>query len=120
MAHVLIASKGRRDLVLLAMLLEGQGHRATIAGDGQSAYAVLRSSLHPVVAVLVGLEAEDAGYEAVRLLASEPELVALHRYILVGAANDDIEALLASFAHAPWPMLPNLRDVDALLAAIGE
>lgn len=120
MAHVLIASKGRRDLMLLAMLLEGQGHRATMAGDGQSAYAVLRSSLHPVVALLVGLEPEDAGYEAIQLLAGEPELVAEHRYILVGTPNDAVNELLASFKHDPWPMLPSLRDVDGLLAAIGE
>lgn len=118
MAHVLVVSKGRRDLLLLGMLLEGQGHRVTIAGDGQSGYAVLRSSLHAVVAVLVGLEPGEAGYDVTALVANEPELIAIHRYILVGTATDASETLLASFAHEPWPVLESLRDVDGLQSAI--
>lgn len=84
MRHVLVYHDSLAFQLLLATRLELTGYSVTVVETGDDALMTLRSSLHPIVAVVsqrhCSPPAEGEFFEVVR---SHPDLYGQHRFILI-------------------------------------
>jgi hypothetical protein len=123
MAHVLLAEAEAPICEIYALFLALEGHRVTAPDDFWGVLAVLRSTLHPVVAVVnqdryVGhLLPNDEQMSA--LEASHTDL-ARHRYIRVGWKPGALmPPMLAALEGAlDVEVVPYPLDFAVLLAAV--
>lgn len=107
--HVLVVEDHEDAREAVRCLLEVQGHRVEVAGDGVEAVAMALESRPEIVLVDIGIPGLD-GYEVARRLRATPEgkrmvLVAITGY---GQPTDRQRALENGFdAHLVKPVEPD-------------
>jgi signal transduction histidine kinase len=97
--RVLVVEDNRDVAEMMASLIELQGHRVTVAADGESALDRVREEMPEVMLVDIGLPKLD-GYEVARHVRSrggdQPILVAVTGY---GTEQDQDKSRQAGFDH---------------------
>ena len=119
MTHVLVFHDMPQIRELLTVFLEEEGFVVTSAGTMEDALMVLRTSLHPLIAV------EERCYSSPQAFSSffenirdHPDWYGQHRYIaLASPSSGDEEALLRTLNVA---LLPRPYPIEALLALVAE
>jgi CheY-like chemotaxis protein len=97
MAHVLVFYDDPSIAMLLAMICEEEGHAVTTVHSVEDALMVLRSSLHPMIALC---ERDHSSHDPAGpffvTIRDHPELYGQHRYVAFTSWNlsDDERALL--------------------------
>ena len=122
MAHVLVFYVEPSIAGLLALACEEEGHVVTIVHTVDDALMVLRSSLHPLVALcdhdLIFRHPSESFFATIR---DQPEQYGQHRYIAITCRpiSDDEKALLDELG-VPLVSAPfSLIEVMDLIAATG-
>src|SRR3989442_5795357 len=116
-AHILVADDDRANREALAQILGREGHRVTLAANGEEALEHLART--PFEAVVVGLHMPRVGGQAVyeRTLSGAPDLA--RRFVFV--TGDDARASSRDFLEqVAQPLLFKPYALADLLVAIGE
>lgn len=119
MAHMLVFYDDPSIAMLLTQICEEEGHAVTNVHSEEDALMVLRSSLHPIIALF---ERNHSSHDPARpffvIIRDHPELYGQHRYIAFDSWNlsDDEQALLdelgVTLLSVPFA-LPQLIDAIA-------
>lgn len=119
MKHVLVVDDDQEIRHSLRFLLLDAGYDMIEAADGPSALDALRTSPHPLVALVDLLMPGMSGVDLLDAVANDPDLAGRHAYLVVTADNralrqsavPSVERLGAGIVQKPF-------DVDELLTAI--
>ena len=118
MAHVLVFYDDSSIAMLIAEICEEEGHAVTVVYSKEDALMLLRSSLHPMIALCERDHSsrDPAGPFFVNI-RDHPELYSQHRYIAFTSWNlsDDEQALLDGLGV---PLLGVPFSVQQLIYAI--
>lgn len=121
MAQVLLVDDDPALRGLLHAVLRGDGHKILEASDGAEALATLGESVAPLIVLLDWQMPRLDGFGVLRAVAADPRLRALHRFLLVTAADwqDDPEhtALLEQL-HVP--VIPKPFDLAAMSEVVEQ
>jgi len=97
MAHVLVFYDDSSIAMLIAEICEEEGHAVTVVHSKEDALMLLRSSLHPMIALCErDHSSRDPAGPFFVIIRDHPELYSQHRYIAFTSWNlsDDEQALL--------------------------
>jgi CheY-like chemotaxis protein len=97
MAHVLVFYDDESIAMLIAEICEEEGYAVTVVHSVEDALMVLRSSLHPMIALCErDHSSRDPAGPFFVIIRDHPELYGQHRYIAFHSWNlsDDEQALL--------------------------
>ena len=97
MAHVLVFYDDPSIAMLLAVICEEEGHAVTVVHSVEDTLMVLRSSLHPMIALCErDHSSRDPAGPFFVIIRDHPDLYGQHRYIAFDSWNlsDDEQALL--------------------------
>jgi len=118
MAHVLVFYDDSSIAMLIAEICEEEGHAVTVVHSKEDALMVLRSSLHPMIALCErDHSSRDPAGPFFVIIRDHPELYSQHRYIAFTSWNlsDDEQALLDGLGV---PLLGVPFSVQQLIYAI--
>lgn len=87
MAQILLVDDDRAVRCLLRAVLQDDGHTILEAADGAEALAALGESVAPLVVLLDWQMPRVDGFGVLRAVAADGHLRAVHRFVLVTAAN---------------------------------
>jgi CheY-like chemotaxis protein len=106
MAHILIIEDTEDGREALRLLLEGEGHRVTVAETGEAALAAAAAARPDLVLIDIGLPGID-GYETARRFRATDDTVRLVAVTGHNRAEDRERSLAAGFdAHFAKPVDP--------------
>ena len=118
MAHVLVFYDDPSIAMLLTVICEEEGHAVTVVHSVEDALMVLRSSVHPMIALCERHHSScDPARPFFAIIHDHPDLYGQHRYIAFHSWNlsDDEQALLDGLGV---PLLGVPFSVQQLIAAI--
>jgi CheY-like chemotaxis protein len=118
MAHVLVFYDDSSIAMLLTVICEEEGHAVTRVHSVEDALMVLRSSLHPMIALCErDHSSRNPAGPFFAIIRDHPDLYGQHRYIAFHSWNlsDDEQALLDGLGV---PLLGVPFSVQQLIAAI--
>jgi CheY-like chemotaxis protein len=118
MAHVLVFYDDSSIAMLIAEICEEEGHAVTVVHSKEDALMLLRSSLHPMIALCErDHSSRDPAGPFFVIIRDHPELYSQHRYIAFTSWNlsDDEQALLDGLGV---PLLGVPFSVQQLIYAI--
>lgn len=121
MAHVLLVDDDPTLRSLLHALLQGDGHTILEASDGVEALAALEASEVPLIVLLDWQMPRLDGFGVLRAVAADPHLRALHRFVLVTAADwqqDPEHTALLEQLHVP--VIPKPFDIAEMSALVEQ
>lgn len=121
MAHVLLVDDDPHLRYLLHAVLQGDGHTVLEASDGVEALATLEESVAPLIVLLDGQMPRLDGFSVLRAVAADPRLRALHRFVLVTAADwqqDPEHTRLLE--HVQVPVIPKPFDLATISGAVEQ
>lgn len=118
MAHVLVFDDDQAIAEMLTMFFEDEGHVVTKVHTADDALMVLRTSLHPLVAVVErDHSSRHPGGPFFEIVRDQPDLYSQHRYIALHAWQlSDDEKMLMQSLNVPLMGLP--FSLDKLLALV--
>jgi CheY-like chemotaxis protein len=106
MAHIIIVEDTEDGREALRLLLEGEGHRVTVAATGEAALAAASEARPDLVLIDIGLPGID-GYETARRLRASDDAVRLVAVTGHNRVEDRERSLAAGFdAHFAKPVDP--------------
>jgi DNA-binding response OmpR family regulator len=109
--HVLIADDEPNIVVSLEFLMKREGHRVTVARDGDAALAAIRAERPDLVLLDVMMPGGD-GREAYRELRARADLPDVPVVMMSAAVRPDgLDPSIAAFLRKPF-------DLDHLLALV--
>lgn len=127
MAHVLVFYDDSSIAMLIAEICEEEGHAVTVVHSVEDAHMVLRSSLHPMIALCErdhssrDHSSRDPAGPLFAIIRDHPELYGQHRYIAFTSwsLSDDEQALLDEVG-VPLISVPfSLQQLIDAIAATG-
>lgn len=104
MAHVLLVDDDPDLRRLLNVVLHFDGHTILEASDGEEALAIVEGSATPLIVLLDWQMPHLDGFGVLRAIANDPCLAAMHRFVLVTAADwqhDPEHIALLEQLHVP-------------------
>lgn len=120
MAQVLLVDDDPALRRLLHALLQGDGHMILEAADGVEALATLEGSMAPLIVLLDWQMPRLDGFGVLRAVAADPRLRALHRFVLVTAADwQQDHELTVVLEQLQVPVLPKPFDL-AIVSQVVE
>ncbi len=106
MAHIIIIEDSEEDRQALGLLLEGHGHRVTLAESGEAALASVAEGRPDLVLIDIGLPGID-GYETARRIRAGNQTVRLVALTAHNQREDRERSLAVGFdAHFAKPVDP--------------
>jgi two-component system chemotaxis response regulator CheY len=107
--------------LLLRTALEGDGHCVRDVPDGMQALERLRASAVPLIVLLDWHMPQLDGRGVLRAVTAEPQLAAMHRFVLVTADDGQRDGESAALLRElQVPVIPKPFDLQAVLDVIAE
>jgi two-component system, cell cycle response regulator len=123
-ARVLVVEDQPENLSLMVYVLEAFGHEPLVAHDGAEGVAAVAERRPDVVVMDLQMPRMD-GYQAARLLKSDPELrhiplVAVSAYAMVGDREKVMAAGFDGYLTKPIDPRTFVQDVERLLERVPQ
>ncbi len=121
MARLLLVDDDPALRCLLHALLQYDGHTILEASDGVEALTALEDSAAPLIVLLDWQMPRMDGFGVLRAIAADPHLRALHRLVMVTAADwqeDPEHTALLEQLHVP--VIPKPYDIAAISDAVEQ